>query len=110
MRPRSRHRTTPRSGSYRDGNGFEDVRLRFAAMMNSSKDEVIPKRLDGVVLIWTIGRSRSRSVRVDEGLSTHGTRRADRFTARRWNPGRQQAVDGIAGQEVSFPRCLRETR
>ena len=34
---------------YRDQNGFEDVRLRLAAIVNSSNDEVIPKSLDGVI-------------------------------------------------------------
>jgi len=102
MRQRSRRRTTLKGGSYQDQNGFEDVRLRLAAIVNSSNDEVIPKSPDGVISIWTIGRSRSRSVRVDDGLSPLGTRRADGFTAQRWNAGRQQTVDEIAGQEVSF--------
>ena len=103
MRQHSRRRTTLKGGSYQDQNGFEDVRLRLAAIVNSSSDEVIPKSLDGVISIWTIGRSRSRSVRVDDGLSTHGTRRAHGFTEQRWNAGRQQTVDEIAGEVVSCP-------
>ena len=80
MRQRSRRRTTLKGGSYQDQNGFEDVRLRLAAIVNSSNDEVIPKSLNGVI-------------------SINAPLDAERFTAKRWNAGCQRTVDAIAGQE-----------
>jgi len=58
-----------------------------------------------MISIWTIERSRSRSVRVDHRIERQrkAPLDADAFTAKRWNAGRQQTIDEIAGQEVSFP-------
>jgi len=105
VRQHSRRRPTLKGGSYLDQNGVEDVRLRLAAILDSSNDAVIPKSLDRGISICTIRRSSSRSVRVDDRIE-HQRKApldADGFTAKRWNAGCQQTVNEIAGQDVSFP-------
>jgi hypothetical protein len=72
--------------------------LRFAAIVDSANGLVIPKSVDGVISICTIGGSGSRSVRVDHRIQRqrNAPLDVDGFTAKRWNAGCQQ-IDEIAG-------------